>query len=67
MIFERGPIPLAQTPPYSAIPILLFFRYFRDPAFYERHLAALGLQDVRVTEIMLDSPFYLITAQKGRK
>ncbi len=68
LIFERGRIAVHRhTPPYSAIPILLFFRYFRDPAFYESHLSALGLQDVRVTEILLDTPFYLITARKSRK
>ena len=66
LIFERGRYRrrTGPTPPYSAIPILLFFRYFRDPAFYERHLSDLGLHDVRVTEIMLDAPFYLITARK---
>ena len=68
LIFERGPIPIGpKTPPYSLIPILLFFRHFRDPSFYEKHLLGLGLYDVRVTEIMLDSPFYLVTAQKGGK
>ncbi len=68
LIFERGPIPAgARTPPYSSIPILLFFRYFREPALYARHLAAIGLEDVRVTEIMLDSPFHLVTGKKGRE
>ncbi len=68
LIFERGRIAApTQIPPYSAIPILLFFRYFRDPSFYEEHLSGLGLHDIRVREIMLDTPFYLITARKGRK
>ncbi len=68
LIFERGPIPIGATPPpYFAIPILLFFRYFRDPSFYENHLRRLGLRDVAVTEILLDTPFYLVTAEKGPK
>ncbi len=68
LIFERGRIAgPTQTPPYSTIPILLFFRYFRDPSFYEESLSGLGLHDVRVREIMLDTPFYLITAKKGCK
>jgi SAM-dependent methyltransferase len=68
LIFERGPISIgSKTPPYSLIPILLFFRHFRKPSFYEKHLLGLGLYDVRVTEIMLDSPFYLVTARKGGK
>ena len=67
LIFERGRIDApTQTPPYSAIPILLFFRYFRDPTFYEKHLSGLGLHDIRVKEIKLDTPFHLVTAKKGR-
>ena len=66
LIFERGRLPSGQTLPYASIPILLFFRYFREPVFYEESLSALGLQDVRVTEIMLDSPFYLITGTKKK-
>jgi ubiquinone/menaquinone biosynthesis C-methylase UbiE len=65
LIFERVAMSApARTPPYCAIPILLFFRYFRDPSFYERHLSDLGFRDILVTEIMLDAPFCLITARK---
>lgn len=68
LIFERGrnadSLPATS---YGAIPILLFFRYFRDPTFYERLLTDLGLYDVRVKEIRLDAPFYLITGKKSRR
>ena len=68
LIFERGRngdfLPATS---YGAIPILLFFRYFRDPAFYERLLTDLGFYDVRVEEILLDAPFYLITGKKGTR
>jgi SAM-dependent methyltransferase len=65
LIFERGRAAgLVQTD-YCAVPMLLFFRYFRDAEFYERLLSGLGLVDVLTREIRLDVPFCLITAKKG--
>jgi SAM-dependent methyltransferase len=65
LIFERGPIELGgQTPPFSMLPILLFFRSYRPPAMYSKHLEALGFQDIECRGIELDTPFLLITAKK---
>ena len=66
LIFERGPIQARTTaPPFSILPILLFFRSYRLPAVYMRRLEALGLQDIELREIELDTPFFLVTARKA--
>lgn len=66
LIFERGPIRVADAvPPFSALPILLFYRAYRGPALYRRRLEALGLQDIEEREIALDTPFFLLTARKA--
>jgi hypothetical protein len=65
LIFERGPIRVEGAGlPFSMLPILLFFRAYRAPSAYLEQLEALGFQDVRSREIMLDSPFFLVTATK---
>jgi SAM-dependent methyltransferase len=65
LIFERGPLQVADaTPPMSMLPLLLFFRSYRGPADYMSQLLALGFRDVRQREIELDSPFFLVTARK---
>ena len=64
LIFERGPIQARTTaPPFSMLPILLFFRSYRLPAVYMRRFEALGLQDIELREIELDTPFFLVTAR----
>jgi len=65
LIFERGPIRVEGAgPAFSMLPILLFFRSYRTPSGYMTQLEALGFKDVRLREIMLDSPFFLVTATK---
>jgi ubiquinone/menaquinone biosynthesis C-methylase UbiE len=65
LIFERGPIELAQaTPPFSMLPVLLFFRSYRGPEGYMKHLEALGFDDIQRREVELDTGFFLITARK---
>lgn len=64
LVFERGLVEPAAVPPFSALPVLLFFRSYRSPAVYERHLQALGMQDVRSRSITLDTPFHLVTARR---
>lgn len=64
LIFERGPLELRTVPPFSDLPVLLFFRSYRPAGVYMRHLQALGLQDVRRQDITLDTPFYLVTARR---
>ena len=66
LIFERGPIQARDAvPPFSMLPILLFFRSYRLPTAYMRRLEALGLQDVEQRKIELDTPFFLVTAAKA--
>jgi hypothetical protein len=63
LIFERGPLAIGDGGlPYSLIPILLFFRSFREPSFYDEHLRAIGFTNVRTQWINLDMPFFLLTA-----
>jgi len=65
LIFERGPIsPGGIEPSYATIPILLFFRFYRDPSIYLNLLAEAGFHDVGVEHIQLDTPFFLISATK---
>lgn len=65
LIFERGPMRVREaTPPFSALPTLLFFRSYREPAWYVTELEALGLQDANVREIDLDAPFFVVSAKK---
>jgi SAM-dependent methyltransferase len=66
LIFERGPIELAgATLPYSLIPMLLFFRSFRSPTFYQERLAELGFEEIAMQTIRLEMPFFVITARRG--
>jgi SAM-dependent methyltransferase len=64
LIFERGPLENRSVPPFSSLPVLLFFRSYRPASVYLRHLQALGLQDVQRQDITLDTPFYLVTARR---
>jgi len=65
LIFERGPIEPGKTSlPYSMIPFLLFFRFFRSPTVYEKQLKQLGFQDIQVQKIDLEMPFFLVAATK---
>ena len=62
LIFERSTI-ADGCPPYSyaAIPLTLFFRCYRSPAWYADKLECLGLRDVRIEPIDLDMRFGLVT------
>jgi hypothetical protein len=62
LVFERGPIEASgRTPPYSMLPMLLFFRSFRPPAFYATRLNSLGLERIEVQTLQLEMPFSLVT------
>lgn len=63
LVFERGPME-ANDRSYALIPMLLFFRSFRSPAFYTEQMAALGLRDVQVQRIDLETAFFLVTGRK---
>jgi hypothetical protein len=65
LIFERGMFdPAASGIPYSLMPIMLFFRSYRAPEEYAAHLAGLGMRDIRIQAMELDTPFILVTAVK---
>ena len=65
LIFERGPIEIEKAElSYSMLPMLLFFHSFRSPEIYEMHLKELGFQNLVVRWIDLDTPFFLLTAQR---
>jgi SAM-dependent methyltransferase len=65
LIFERGPLEVREkTLPYSMVPFLLFFPSFRSPAIYEEHLRGLDFQGIEIEKIILETPFYLVTAKK---
>lgn len=69
LIFERAPLDVAaQSPlPYALLPMLLFFRSFRSPAFYTEHLQSLGFGNIATQIIHLEMPFFLITANLSRE
>jgi SAM-dependent methyltransferase len=65
LVFERGPLDLASGPtPFGALPILLFARSYRGPTLYREQLEALGFEGVRVQELRLDAPFFVVTGRK---
>ena len=62
LVFERGPLEGTDRS-YALIPMLLFFRSFRAPSFYTEQMAALGLRDVTVQRVDLETPFFLVTGR----
>jgi hypothetical protein len=65
LIFERGPIVIGEAPPpYSLLPILLFFRSFRGPALYVQCLEELGYLEVQVRPVQLETPFFMVAGRK---
>jgi SAM-dependent methyltransferase len=65
LIFERGPLRFRDvTAPFSLLPSLLFFNCYRPASDYVARLAALGMEDIQVQDVFLDSPFSIITGRK---
>ena len=65
LIFERKALDVGpDTPPYSLLPMLLFLRCFRLASFYDSQLQDLGLREIAIQEVLLDTPFLLIHATK---
>jgi SAM-dependent methyltransferase len=66
LIFERGPLALRERKPaFSLIPTLLFFRSYRAPAQYAAWLERLGMRELVLREVQLDSAFFVLSAKKG--
>lgn len=66
LIFERLPLEFdGVTPPFSIIPILLFFRSYRGPTVYIDHLRTLGFDQFERHEVDLDTRFQLLAAKRS--
>lgn len=65
LIFERQQAPLAgRQIAYGQLPLMLFFRSYRQPENYATWLSQIGFQNLSWMEVPLDMPFMLLTAQK---
>lgn len=65
LIFERAPLdPARSAPVFSMLPVLLFYRHYRDPGIYRNALAAHGLEKIQAQEVAVEMPFLLVTARK---
>lgn len=65
LIYERGRLEIGDNPlPYAQIPIMLFFRSYRSGNAYVEALTQAGFCDVRLSTVVLDMPFLLLTAKK---
>ena len=66
LIFERDLIdPAANNTAFFLLPMLLFFRSFRNPCLYEQILKEEGFVDIQIDYLQLETPFFLLTAVKG--
>lgn len=66
LIYERGPVEVGDTtPPYSSIPTILFFQFYRSADLYTEQLAALGFRSIEVQRVELEVPFHLIVAKNA--
>ncbi|WP_293776164.1 methyltransferase [uncultured Oxalicibacterium sp.] len=65
MIFERCDSDIgAQQIGYGQLPLMMFFRSYRQPDVYAMHLARIGFRDIEMATVPLDIPFLLMTARK---
>lgn len=65
LIFERRRFDALNRPAaYSMVPLLLFFRFYREARDYREPLERAGFRDVALDEIELDMPFILVRATK---
>ncbi|MEP3478810.1 MAG: methyltransferase [Fuerstiella sp.] len=66
LIFERQRWDFAkEATPYGLLPVMLFFRSYRNPDHYQHALTNAGFTDVRLQQVQLEVPFLLITATKA--
>ncbi len=66
LIYERAPLEIGgTTPPYSSIPTLLFFQFYRSSELYTEQLAGLGFRSIEARRVELEVPFHLIVAKKA--
>ena len=66
LVFERGPLEIREgTVPYSMLPFLLFAHAFRSPDVYRDQMEKMGFRDIAIQRIDLETPFFLVTGNKG--
>ena len=66
LIFERDLLdPQADNTPYFLLPMLLFFRSFRNPDFYIQALKSEGFVDIKIDYLQLETRFFILTAVKS--
>ena len=66
LIFERGPLEIREGAlPYSRLPFLLFAHAFRSPDVYRDQMEEVGFRDIAIQRIDLETPFFLVTGNKG--
>jgi hypothetical protein len=46
------------------VPLLLFFRFYREARDYREPLERAGFRDIAVEEVELDMPFMLVRATR---
>jgi O-methyltransferase domain len=67
LLFERMRWDFAATPlSYGHLPVMLFFRSYRQPGYYVELMNRLGFADVVHTAIQLEVPFMLVSGKKPR-
>jgi SAM-dependent methyltransferase len=65
LIYERRRFdPAGRKVPYAMLPLLLFFRSYREPGDYERALRAAGFREIRSESVELDMPFMVVSASR---
>lgn len=64
VVFERAPIGVGDAVGAGQLQDMLFHGFYRPPGWYAGQLAALGLRDVAVRQVVLDWPFGLVTARR---
>ena len=66
LIFERAPLGgKAARRSIATLPFLLFAPWFRSPAFYVERLRGLGVREVQVRHLALDTPFFMVAGKKA--
>jgi hypothetical protein len=65
LIYERRRFDALERPvSYSMVPLLLFFRFYREARDYREPLERAGFRDIAVEEVELDMPFMLVRATR---
>ena len=66
LVFERAPLGFQKSPlPFSLLPILMFFPFYRSPNFYVEAFEGMGMVDVQIQEFSLETPFFVVSAVKA--